>query len=90
MWLPDLGTQGIVNDRVQTRSYSVSTPKGQVRRNRKHLDHLPDENHVTEAEKQMEVPPQPNQVEVDMSLDVALAVSSTTQTEVCATDDKAF
>ena len=27
---------------------------------------------------------------VAMSLDVALAVSSTTQTEVCATDDKAF
>ena len=65
VWLPDLRTQGIVNDRVQTRSYSVSTPKGQVRRNRKHLNHLPDENHVTEAEKQMEVPPQPNQVEID-------------------------
>ena len=65
VWLPDLRTQGIVNDRAQTRSYSVSTPKGQVRRNRKHLNHLPDENHVTEAEKQMEVPPQPNQVEID-------------------------
>ena len=65
VWLPDLRTQGIVNDRVQTRSYSVSTPKGQVRRNRKHLNHLPDENHVTEAEKQMEVPPQPNLVEID-------------------------
>ena len=42
-WLPNQRTEGTVLDNVGTpRSYAVETPNGELRRNRRHLNPLPD------------------------------------------------
>ena len=42
-WLPDKKVEGIVVDRAGSpRSYTVETPVGQLRRNRRHLNRLPE------------------------------------------------
>ena len=40
VWISDLKTHGTVEDNPQNRSYTVSTPNGQIRRNRRHLTKL--------------------------------------------------
>ena len=43
VWLPDRRVEGTVLDKVGTpRSYAVETPNGELRRNRRHLNPLPD------------------------------------------------
>ena len=43
VWLPDRRVEGTVLDKVGTpRSYAVETPNGELRRNRRHLNLLPD------------------------------------------------
>ena len=43
VWLPDKKVEGTVVDIAgPPRSYTVETPKGQLRRNRCHLNHLPE------------------------------------------------
>ena len=43
VWLPDKKGEGTVVDRAgPPRSYTVETPKGQLRRNRRHLNRLPE------------------------------------------------
>ena len=43
VWLPDKKVEGTVVDKAgPPRSYTVETPKGQLRRNRRHLNHLPE------------------------------------------------
>ena len=43
VWLPDRRVEGTVLDKVGTpRSYAVETPNGKLRRNRHHLNPLPD------------------------------------------------
>ena len=44
VWITDQKTEGIVNKETAERSYQVTTPKGTIRRNRKHLIALPDTN----------------------------------------------
>ena len=43
VWLPDKKVEGTVVDKAgPPRSYTVETPKGQLRRNRRHLNRLPE------------------------------------------------
>ena len=43
VWLPDRRVEGTVLDKVGTpRSYAVETPNGELKRNRCHLNPLPD------------------------------------------------
>ena len=43
VWLPDRRVEGTVLDKVGSpRSYAVETPNGELRRNRRHLNLLPD------------------------------------------------
>ena len=42
VWIIDEKAEGIVNKEIAERSYQIETPKGTVRRNRKHLVALPD------------------------------------------------
>ena len=49
LWIPDLQTKGTVQKDVSTRSYTVNTERStDVRRNRRHLNHLPEENKPNE------------------------------------------
>ena len=44
VWIPDLQTKGTIQKDVSTRSYTVNTERGTgVRKNRRHLNHLPEE-----------------------------------------------
>ena len=43
IWIPDKKVEGTVVDKAgPPRSYTVETPKGQLRRNRRHLNRLPE------------------------------------------------
>ena len=42
VWMTDRREDGVVTEQVAPRSYSVATPVGEFRRNRRHLNLLPD------------------------------------------------
>ena len=51
VWIPNLQTKGTVQKDVLIRSYTVNTERrADVRRNRRHLNHLPEENKSNEEQ----------------------------------------
>uniref|UniRef100_A0A1X7TE45 Uncharacterized protein n=1 Tax=Amphimedon queenslandica TaxID=400682 RepID=A0A1X7TE45_AMPQE len=60
VWIPDQNQYGTVQGEHSTRSYSVSTPSGMIRRNRRDLNPYPVQDTTTqpeESEDASEVPP---------------------------------
>lgn len=52
VWIPDRQTEAVVQEEVAPRSYNVSTPDGTVRRNRRDLVQMPENNSNGETETQ--------------------------------------
>ncbi|KAK3729801.1 hypothetical protein QZH41_003408 [Actinostola sp. cb2023] len=64
VYIPQMKTSGTVQQECGERSVLVSTPKGQLRRNRRHLNSLPKPAYATpqeEADQAGEAPPQMSQ-----------------------------
>ncbi|XP_032217921.2 uncharacterized protein K02A2.6 isoform X1 [Nematostella vectensis] len=66
IWLSDFETEGTVKNQVETRSYTVSTPRGELRRSRRHLKSLPDESQET-----LDCEPDPVLPDADNTLETA-------------------
>lgn len=58
VWIPDHNTSGTVVQSTATRSYQVSTPTGSIRRNRRHLTLLPEQDPPTQEHSQEDNTPQ--------------------------------
>ena len=48
VYIPDTQQEGVIKDSHATRSYMVETPKGIIRRNRKHLNLMPSQHQTAE------------------------------------------
>jgi len=60
VWISDRRESGVVTEQVAPRSYNISTPGGEYRRNRRHLNILPDDSQ-DDSEPQSE--PQSSQLQ---------------------------
>ena len=58
VWIPDHNSSGTVVQSAATRSYQVSTPTGTIRRNRRHLTLMPEQDLPTPDHSQEENIPQ--------------------------------
>jgi len=58
VWIPDRNTSGTVVQLTATGSYQVSIPTGSIRRNRRHLTLLPEQDPPTQEHAQEENTPQ--------------------------------
>ena len=73
VWLPDQGTDGKVIEESGPRSYTVQTPDGQYRRNRRHIISLPIESDprqnppTTSSDVLPDVPIQPSSTNKSVS-----------------------
>ena len=56
VWIPDRQTEAVVKEEVAPRSYTVSSPDGTVRRNRRDLVQMPESNPSSETDTQNAVP----------------------------------